>query len=153
MLPCLFLILFVSCHYYHPISLILLTLLALSFLPFFPCYHPLGSKHSASALHHPHFCQPSFCGVLLTMYQRRYSTFLLQDWCPTHQACWLLAFWHDAILPTCPVLSHHVRTVQTHAGWWQSPALSRNRCHTPTQPIPFCGLMGCQDHYRSPGLA
>ena len=23
----------------------------------------------------------------------------------------------------------------------------------PTQPIPICGLMGCQDHHHSPGLA
>ena len=98
-------------------------------------------------------CQPSFCGVLLSTYQRCYGPFLSRGRCPTHQACWPLAFWRDATLPACPVPSHHVRTVQTHAGWWWSPALSGNPHHAPTQPIPTCGLMGCQDHYRSPGLA
>ena len=58
-------------------------------------------------------CQSSFCGVLLTMYQQCYGTFLLQWQCPTHEACWLLAFWHDALLPACPVLHNHVRTAQT----------------------------------------
>ena len=98
-------------------------------------------------------CQPSFCEVPLTAYQWCYGTFLLPGWCPTHQACWPLAFSCNTLLCTCPVPSHHVRTVQTHAGWWQSPSLSENRHHVLTQPIVICGLMGCQDHYCSPGLA
>ena len=64
-----------------------------------------------------YLCQPSFCGVLLTMYQQRYGTFLLWGQCPSHQACLLLAFWCNTPLPAYPVLPHHVRTLQTHAGW------------------------------------
>ena len=117
------------------------------------CSGTLFQCHCSHDLTQLILCQPSFCGVLLTMYQWCYSTFLLLHQCPTHQACWLLAFCCNASLPACPILSHHVRTVQTHAGWWWPPVLSRNRHHAPTQTIPICGLMGCQDHYCSPGLA
>jgi hypothetical protein len=37
-------------------------------------------------------CQTSVCGVPLTTYQQCYGIFLLQGLCPTHQACWPLAF-------------------------------------------------------------
>ena len=50
-------------------------------------------------------CQPSFCGVLLTMFQHCYGTFLFWGQCPTNQACWPLVFWCNALLPVCPVLS------------------------------------------------
>ena len=99
----------------------------------------------ASALHHLHFCvnpASAECRSLCT--SGAMGTFLLWGWCPTHQACWPLVFWHNALLPTCPVPSNHVRTVQTHPGWWQSPALSRNCHHILTQHILICGLMGCQ---------
>ena len=75
------------------------------------------------------FFQLSFCGVPLTMFQWCYGCFLLQSWCSTQQACWLLAFWHDATLPTCPVPSHHIRTVQTHAGCVWIPKVAHIQGH------------------------
>ena len=104
------------------------------------------------SLHNPHFCviQASVecCSLCpssaMTLFSCGVDTMLIKlvgHWCS------------DTLLHTCPVLPHHVRTVQTHAGWWQSPALSGNHHHAPTQPIPICELMGCQDHYSSPGMA
>jgi hypothetical protein len=88
--------------------------------------------HLSTLCRRPTLCtvlyHPSFCEVPLTMYQQCYGTFFLQGWCSTCQACWLLAFWLHALLTTWPVPPNHVRTVPTHAGWWQSPALGGN-CH------------------------
>ena len=68
-----------------------------------PRHHP--STLCISPTSPAFLCQPSFCGVQLTTYQWYNGTFLLQGWCPTHQSCWPLAFWQDAWLSTCPVLS------------------------------------------------
>ena len=59
---------------------------------------------------------------------------------PTHQTCWLLEFWCNALLSPCLVLPHHVTIVQVHTGWWCSPALSRNHHHAPTLTQPILSL-------------
>ena len=131
-------------------TILLLISYCKEFLPL-PCTprHRPGIPYS-SPTSHAYLYQPSFCGVLLTTYQQCYGTFLLQIWYPAHQTCWLLAFWYNAPLPACSALPHHVRTVQTHAGSWQSLAIGRNHHHAPTQSIPIVsGLMGCQEHYHS----
>ena len=98
-------------------------------------------------------CQPNFCRVLLNMIHQHFGTFLLQSHCPAHQACWPLVFWCNSLLPVCPIPSHHARTVQTHAGQWQSPVPRINFHHAPRQSIPLgCKVRGCQDHYHCFGM-
>jgi hypothetical protein len=106
----------------------------------------------ASALHHPHFCvNPASmeCCSLCTSSDMALFSCGLMPYSSNLLAIGILMEC-SATYMTSP--APHVRTVPTHACWWQSSALSRNSYHAPTQPIPICGLMGYQDHYRSHGL-
>ena len=108
----------------------------------------------AVALHHLHFCvNPPSVEYCSQCTSSAMVLFLSWGQCSAHQLCWLLVFRQNAPLLACPVPPCHVRTVQTHVCWRQSPAFSRNRHHAPTQHIPICGPMGCQDQFYTPGLA
>ena len=135
--------------------------------PLYSCYHTASSSYCylalqdimqvlwAFPLHHPHLCvNPAFieCCSLYTssaieLFSCKVDALLIK-----HVGCW----GSDAMLCYLHVQSHPIMSRLSKvmlAGWWQSPVLSRNRHHAPTQPIPLIfGLITCQNHYCSPGM-
>jgi hypothetical protein len=92
-----------------------------------------------SALHHPNFCvNPASveCCSLCTSDAMAHFSLVGLMLSSSSLLAIVILMECSATYMTSP--APHVRTVPTHACWWQSSALRRNCHHAPTQPIPIC---------------